>query len=102
MVISFFIFSKMAQEKFENHDFFSCFFENFEKISSRYKNSQKESIGILTIVGQYVCFQIYEVGELVIIHKRGLNQIWLHVKEESEKKFKNHASFGDMLEPNVI
>jgi hypothetical protein len=56
----------------------------------------------LTIVGQYVCFQIYEVGELVIIHKRGLNQIWLNVKEESEKKFKNHASSGDMLEPDVI
>jgi hypothetical protein len=57
---------------------------------------------ILTIVGQYVCFQIYEIGELVTIHKRGLNQIWLHVKEEREKKFKNHASSSEMLEPNVI
>jgi len=102
MVISFLFFQKWPKKNLKTMIFFHVFFLNFEKISSRYKNSQKESIGILTIVGQYVCFQIYEVGELVIIHKRGLNQIWLHVKEESEKKFKNHASSGDMLEPNVI
>ncbi len=44
--------------------FLSCFFEFLKKNSSIYKNSPKKKIGILTIVGQYFCFQIYEVGEL--------------------------------------
>jgi hypothetical protein len=61
----------MAKEELQNHDFLSWFLK-LKKNSSRYKNSPKNKIGILTIVGQYVCFQMYEVGELVTIHKRGL------------------------------
>jgi len=99
MVISFLFFQKWKKKNFKTMIFFHAFLNFPKKNHQVTKIHQKNKIGILTIVGQYVCFQIYEVGELVIIHKRGLHQ---SLEEESEKKFKNHASSGDMLEPNVI
>jgi hypothetical protein len=64
MVILFLFFQKSQKKNFKTMIFLSCFFEFLKKNSSIYKNSPKKKIGILTIVGQYFCFQIYEVGEL--------------------------------------